>query len=201
MNIELPGDSLDYELITQGVHLSRNVPGMTCEIGLRRGGGTKYIMDAIADHCPNKVHIAIDPYGSIIYADKDDHFIRLDYTNDMRDESLPNVYAYAKLKRIHFIFINLEDSEFFTRYADGVPVYNEVKRIESEYSFVHFDGPHDVISLKAELDFFLPRTPNGGVYCFDDLGHYDHAKIEAIIFKAGFKEVAKTGRKGLYVKG
>lgn len=174
---------------------------MTCEIGLRRGGGTKFIIDAIAANCPHKVHVAVDPYGSIIYADKDNSHIRLDYTNDMRDESLPNVYAYAKLKRVNFIFINLEDTEFFSRYADGVPVYNEVKSIENEYSFVHFDGPHDVISLKTELQFFLPRTPKGGVYCFDDLKHYDHSKIEEIIFKAGFKEVAKTGRKGLYVKG
>src|SRR5690349_4073265 len=110
--IELPGDSGDYHLLTKGIELSSSVPGLTCEIGLRRGGGTKHIIDAIAQYCPDKVHIAIDPYGHIEYEHKQGEPVRLDYTNEMLCDCMGNVFPYAKSKNVHFVFFNLEDMEF-----------------------------------------------------------------------------------------
>jgi hypothetical protein len=60
-------------------------------------------------------------------------------------------------KKVNFQFFNLEDTEFFERYAEGVPVYNQVKTIWKTYSFVHFDGPHAFDSLMTEIDFFYKR--------------------------------------------
>jgi hypothetical protein len=198
-NISLPGDSGDYHLLTKGVELSANVPGLTCEIGLRRGGGTKHIIDAIAQHCPGKTHIAIDPYGNIEYERKEGDVTRLDYTNDMRDECLANLYQYTREKKVPFIFFNLEDKEFFKRYADGVPVYNHVKHVIKEYSFVHFDGPHALEPLDEEISFFRYRTPLGGCWCFDDVtGYYDHSRIEERLTLLGFIVVEKKWHKGLY---
>lgn len=197
--IDLPGDSGDYHLLTLGVQLSREVEGMTCEIGLRRGGGSKHIIDAIAKHCPGKVHIAIDPYGSIAYEHKEKHFVRLDYTNDMLAECMANVFPYAQSKRVQFIFFNLEDTEFFKRYADGVPIYDIQKRIEEKYSFVHFDGPHAVEPLLAEIDFFCSRIRKGSCFAFDDVvDYYDHDEVERNLFQRGFKLIEKTHQKALY---
>jgi hypothetical protein len=198
-NIDLPGDSGDYHLLTKGIELSAHVPGMTCEIGLRRGGGTKHIIDALAIHAPHKAHIAIDPYGHIEYENKEGSFVRLDYTNEMRDECLGNLYPFAKEKKINFQFHNLEDTEFFKRYADGVPVYNHVKEVINSYSFVHFDGPHAAAPLMTEMGFFLFRTAPGSCWVFDDVtGYYDHDQIEQWLFIQNFKLIEKTWHKALY---
>ncbi len=199
--VELPGDSEDYHLITLGVELSENIKGLTCELGLRRGGGTKFIIDALAKQANGRTHIAIDPYGNIEYEHKENEIVRLDYTNDMRSEALANIYAYAYQNKVPFIFFNLEDTEFFKRFGDGVPVYDQLKTIENTYSFIHFDAPHAYKPLIEEIDFFYSRTNKGGLWCFDDVtGYYDHDKIEEYLFKLGFKLIEKTKRKALYAK-
>lgn len=200
MYIDLPTDSGEYHLLTKGIELSKEIPGLTCEIGLRRGGGTKHIVDALVKH-GIKTHIAIDPYGSIEYEHKEGDFVRLDYTNEMRDECLTNLYAYARQIGIPFVFFNLEDTEFFNRYKDGVPLYSHVKQIANQYSFVHFDGPHAVKPLVEEVKFFDSRTPAGGCWCFDDVkGYYDHDAIEKVLIKSGFVLIEKGDHKALYQK-
>ena len=43
-------DSLEYELLAQAAAqvVAAQVPGLTCEIGVRTGGGTQVILDALA---------------------------------------------------------------------------------------------------------------------------------------------------------
>jgi len=73
------------------------------------------------------------------------------------------------------------------------------KTIEREYALVHFDGPHDLASLAAEVAFFAPRTPPGGAWVFDDIQSYDHGTLhEHHILPAGMEMVASEGRKALY---
>lgn len=195
----LPGDSEDYYLLTKGVELSANTSGLCCEIGLRAGGGSKYIIDAIATYCPGKTHIAIDPYGNIPYEHKEGDIVRLDYNNEMRNECLYNLYGYCQEKKVNFQFFNLEDTEFFKRYADGVPVYDIEKRIENQYSFIHFDAAHAVYPLAIEMKFFLSRMNIGGCWGFDDIeGYYNHDEIEQYVLSVGFKLIEKTHRKALY---
>lgn len=199
MIIDLPTDSGDYHLIRKGVEMCEHVQGMTCEIGLRRGGGTKVILDELFRTISKKTHIAIDPYGSIVYEHKEGERVVLDYSNDMRDECLANLYMYTRQLRIPFLFFNLEDTEFFERYADGVPIYNTTKQICNSYSFVHFDGPHAVAPLMEEIAFFHPRTPVGACWVFDDVtNYYDHDKIEKHLFKLGFVLIEKLYHKALY---
>ncbi len=198
-NIDLPGDSADYHLLTKGIELSANVNGLTCEIGLRRGGGTKHIIDAIAQYCPGKTHIAIDPYGHIPYEHKEGQVVQLDYTNDMRDECLSNLYQYTRQKQVPFIFFNLEDTEFFKRFADGVPTYNIDVTVWRKYSFVHFDGPHAMDPILQEVKFFRDRIAPGACWVFDDVvGYYDHDCLELGLFEIGFKLIDKTRHKALY---
>jgi len=197
---DLPTDSANYEVLTEGVERVKDIAGMTVEIGLRRGGGSRFIMEALRNTGQKKVHIAIDPYGNIEYADGDVNVIRADYTNDMRDECLMNMYLFARQMQQPFIFFNLEDTEFFARFGDGVPTYSETKTVETEYSFVHFDGPHSVKALTAEIDFFHRRTPTGAVFVFDDVALYDHDTIHGILKGLGWSVFKTTPRKWAYVK-
>ncbi len=199
--INLPGDSQNYEVIAKAVEHSLKVDGMTCEIGLRRGGGTKVIVDTLAANNVKKVHIAIDPYGNIEYRPDDTHQMRLDYTNDMRDEALPQIIQYCRMKGINFQFFNMEDTEFFERFADGVPVYSYFKTKLTKYAMVHFDGPHDYPSISKEVQWFASRTPQGGTWVFDDIHDYDHKRLEETdIFSSGFTKLIEEGRKAAYVK-
>lgn len=197
----LPTDSENYEVLTEGVDRVRAVDGLTCEIGLRRGGGTRHILDAIATSNQQKVHIAIDPYGNIEYPEgADDCTVRCDYTNAMRDEALTNLYLYCLQNNHSFIFFNLEDTEFFARYSDGVPVYQEHKQLWNRYAFVHFDGPHTAQCVRQEVEFFNPRSPRGAVWVFDDVALYDHQKIHTYIESLGWSHYRETPKKWAYVK-
>ena len=199
---ELPTDSANYEVLAAGARKAAAVEGMTCEIGLRRGGGTKVIIDALVETKQNlsKTHIAIDPLGNIDYQPTDQITRKFDYTNEMRDECLVNLYLYCLIHKVNFLFFNLEDSEFFDRFADGVPIYNESKRIEKAYSFVHFDGPHAVKALMVEIAFFHDRTKPGAVFVFDDVGQYDHVAVDRRLKELGWHLYEFSPRKWAYCK-
>lgn len=105
------------------------------------------------------------------------------------------------MKGVNFYFFNMEDTEFFTRFGDGVPVYNFFKTKITTYSMVHFDGPHDYVSISEEVKFFATRTPQGGTWVFDDIHDYDHTRLEqSDIFPSGFSKLVEEGRKAAYVK-
>jgi hypothetical protein len=98
-----------------------------------------------------------------------------------------------------FNFVNLEDSEFFKRYADGYPVYDFEKKLLTKYETVHFDGPHDTESVMKEVDFFLDRRPEQCVYIFDDIDTHDIDKIGEHLIWNGFKEFKKGKRKTVFI--
>ena len=83
-----------------------------------------------------------------------------------------------------------------------MPVYAETKDIVNEYALVFFDGPHDVKSIKLEVDFFMGRTAKQGVFVFDDVASYPHNIIHTHLLANGFEllEVGKQQRKISYRK-
>lgn len=228
----LHGDGANYEVLTEGIKRVAGIGGMSCEIGLRRGGGTFHIMESLKTTGQERLHIAIDPYGNIDYpvsgkyknahakaleesatsmaghldfteADRADNTtIKCDYTNTMRNECLVDLYFYCLTNNMPFLFFNLEDTEFFKRYSDGVPFYNDTvgKQLFSEYAFVHYDGPHTVETLKVEVDFFHPRSATGAVWVFDDVGWYDHAQLHEYIEPLGWTLYETTVKKMAYYK-
>ena len=228
----LQGDSGNYEVLSEGIKRVAGIEGMSCEIGVRRGGGTFHIMESLKATGQQRLHIAIDPYGNIDYpvsskyndvcnkareeegaslpshlvfteADRGNNTtIKCDYTNTMRNECLVDLYYYCLANDMPFLFFNLEDTEFFKRYSDGVPFYNDTvgKQLISDYAFVHFDGPHIVEAVKAEVDFFHPRSVTGAVWVFDDVGWYDQAQIHEYIEPLGWKLYETTVKKMAYCK-
>jgi hypothetical protein len=201
----LPGDSLDYDLLYRATQSVGHVDGLICEIGVRRGGSLKHIIDAIdssADQLPLRHIIALDPYGNIDYAATEDFTGKLDYTNQMKNSAISNLYKYVDEKNVNLIFFNLEDTEFFDKFKDGVPVYDQHKSIINEYALVFFDGPHDVASIRKEIDFFSTRINTGGVFVFDDVQSYPHQTIHQHLLSTGFKllEIGQQQRKISYTK-
>jgi len=192
----LPGDhdsDPDYDIITRAIEaIPAGKIGMTCEIGLRKGGTSGYIMDALAKGIfPYKVHVAVDPFGNIVYAEREGLDRKLNYTNQMRDKYIGPIYLYAMEREINFIFLNLEDTEFFDRYGDGVPVYSENKHILNEYIFAHIDGPHQYFPVRNEFHWFDDRMSSGATIVFDDIASYDHEVLEAEILVRGWKLLEK----------
>jgi hypothetical protein len=190
----ISGDSKEYEFFDEAVKLLKNPIGVSVEIGVRRGMGSKCIIDAYRKYYPGikLKHLGIDPYGDIVYRTADsDQGMRLDYTNKMKQEALLDlIKEYPE-----FNFINLEDSEFFKRFADGYPVYDNEKKLLTQYEMVHFDGPHDTQSVMKEVNFFLDRKPKQCVYVFDDIDTHDIDRIGEHLIWNGFKEIKKGNRK------
>lgn len=201
---EFQTDSLEYEQLKNAIAETKDVEGATCEIGLRAGGGTMHMLDSLieTEQYHTKSHITVDPYGNIDYVHNDDTVWKVDYTNRMRDDCLMNIYVYQVLTecKVDFHFFNLEDTEFFKRYADGVPVYNEVKKFITKYSVVHLDGPHSVAALLPEIEFFHPRMDKGAKIIFDDTELYSHEKIHEYMLSIGWERTVLGERKQTYTK-
>ena len=198
----LETDSLEYETLTEAVTMIQDVPGFTCEIGIRRGGGSEIIMRQL-DHTnqKNRIHIGIDPYGNIDYETAQDVFYRYGYSNPMFYEAMVGLYSLASELNQHFLFFPLEDVEFFNRYSLGVPVYRDSKSIENQYALVHFDGPHAFEPVKNEFIFFSTRCQPGSVFVFDDIGNYPHDELEnQFLFPQKWRLLRKGNTKALYVK-
>jgi len=197
-------DSQEYDILVNAVAKIKGVEGAVLEIGTRRGGSAKLIIDVLWNNQDTKRSMfCVDPYGNIdleitninasihypgqyqVVGDamsKEESFAtKFDYTNEMRNRTIPSLYYCAYEAGLNFTFFCLEDTEFFKRYSDGVPVYNEFKKIEDTYAFVFFDGPHTNEAVEEELDFFLDRDTIGTVFVFDDIWMYD--TVAVVYFK------------------
>ena len=201
-NYELTGDSGEYEFLTEAVELSKDVPGMCIEIGLRRGLGTKNIIDAVRQYCPDKMVIAVDPYGNILYKPRD-HMepCRLDYTNQMKAETLTALWAYVAENPIDFLYFCMTDIDFFNLFYDGIATYNQEEIVNELYSFVHLDGPHGVSEVNEEIDWFSERMLPGAILVIDDITP-DFIPIEKVEEHMGdrFECIKKGLKKGLWQK-
>tara|TARA_B110000003_G_scaffold161641_1_gene161692 strand:- start:1216 stop:1986 length:771 start_codon:yes stop_codon:yes gene_type:complete len=201
-------DGNNYEILVDAIKEIKNVQGIVCEIGSRLGGSAKWMIDTlVSNNDTDRIFIAIDPYGNIEY-DRGDGDIGSQlnfsgYTNQMRKLAIPFLTLYGLQRLTHFIFFNLEDTEFFARYSDGIPVYSKSgKNIINLYSFVYFDGPHDYETVRKEVEFFNTRTHIGSIYVFDDVeGYYNHKRIEEnLLLKNGWEIFQVSPQKISYKK-
>jgi hypothetical protein len=193
----ISGDSHEYNFLEEAVQLLKKPTGVSVEIGVRLGLGSKLIIDSYRKYHPqvSLTHLGIDPYGNIFYAASDEvPQTKFNYDNNMKKETLIN---FAK-NYPEFHLVCLEDTEFFKRYGDGYPVYNEVKKLITKYDCVHFDGPHDTKSIMEEIEFFVLRKAKECVFIFDDILGCDMVKIGDYLNLNGFKEIKKGNNKAIY---
>ena len=197
-------DSREYGILVNAVEAAAHLDpkALSCEIGLREGGGTKHMIDAMWQSGQyGRTHIAIDPYGNIEYKSAEGLVTRHDYTNTMRNRCMMELHEYLHTQyndQINVLVFVLEDAEFFKRYADGVPIYWHSKRIANQYAVVHFDGPHAHAPLVEGVEFFTPRLVQGAHVVFDDIANYDHDKLERKLFEMGYSPVDKGAYKASY---
>lgn len=195
----IEGDSLEYEVFEEAIKKLTDPVGATVEIGVRRGMGSKLIIDSFRSHHPTVPlnHLGIDPYGNIEYNPTEQHKnVRLDYTNSMkRDALLDFTKDYPE-----FHMVCLEDTEFFKRYSDGYPVYDQHKTMLSKYDLIHFDGPHDVENVLNEINFFHTRRAKECIFVFDDVQSYPHQKVDVYLkhILGGYELTHSGNRKAVY---
>jgi hypothetical protein len=197
---KLTTDSVEYEILQQAAGMIKGVGGLCVEIGTRRGGSAKIIIDSLVTGQDfGRTLVCMDPYGNIFYKAREGNEIRIDYTNKMRNETQAHLHAYALDKPVNVFLLVLEDVEYMKRFADGYPVYDEQKKLLTEYAFVFFDGPHDVESINREIDFFSGRSVRGTIFVFDDINYYPHDEmIEPVLFDRGFELLRKGEVKASY---
>ncbi|OGR84838.1 MAG: hypothetical protein A2901_03985 [Elusimicrobia bacterium RIFCSPLOWO2_01_FULL_54_10] len=195
-------DSSSYEILSGAAKAIKGVPGLCLEMGTRRGGSAKIIINSLIENGDlGRSLLCIDPYGDIVHANEEGKFDRVDYTNRMRSDTMRNLYKFAHGKPVDLYLITLEDTEYFKRFADGYPIYNKEKQLINKYALVFFDGPHDIESVMKEIEFFQPRSPKGSLWVFDDINKYPHDEaIEPKLFELGWKLVAKKSPKASYTK-
>lgn len=197
----LQTDSRAYHILYNAASNIKDVDGLVLEIGTRRGGSCKTIIDGLKSVEDFRTVILCDPYGNIEYNPMDRQLgVRLDYTNNMRNETIPTLLDYGYKAGMNMLFFNMEDIEFMSRFRDGVPIYSQYKIVENTYALVFFDGPHDTPSIRNEVDYFAPRTVIGSRFVFDDLSYYNHASIETQLDEYGFVLVEKEDPKASYVR-
>lgn len=179
MNLSIDGDTTQeaYDLIKKYAKTIKGVEGLTCEIGVRRGLGSKFIVDGCLENDDKRTHICIDPYGNIIM-NSGNTVRRHDHTNQRKCECISALQSFAFKNNTNIIFFELEDEEFFKRFSDGIPVYEEEKKIINKYAFVHVDGPHSYDPVSKACEFFVSKMDKNAILVFDNTDEYDHKKIE-----------------------
>jgi len=202
-NLQLSTDSSDYDVLYRAAASIKNIDGAICEIGTRLGGSLQYIVEGLlAANDLNRNVICLDPYGNIDFYDSEFSKSKSDYTNDMRNTAMTNIYEYLKDKPVNVVVLCLEDTEYFDRFQDGFPFYQEHKQIVNQYSLVFFDGPHVSNSVLEEIQFFYPRSVVGTKFVFDDINKYNHQPIHDDLISNNFQlvEVGAKQVKACYIK-
>lgn len=202
-NYGISGDSGEYEFLTEAVELSKDVEGIAIEIGVRRGLGTKTIIDAVRQFCPNKTVVGVDPYGSIPYVGRE-HIgeIRLDYDNLMKADCMISLWGYVRENPVNFRMETLTDYAFCKKYSDGVPKYDIDETIETLYSFAHLDGPHNYKHVSTEILWFNDRMLSGATICVDDctIDFIDIEPIKKLFTELGWVLIKMGVKKGVWRK-
>lgn len=214
-------DSSEYEILTNAAASIKGVPGGVVEIGTRRGGSAVMMMQTLAQNDDtDRLFICIDPYGNIpiecthinlalAYGEKhEDENAKdkskpktFDYTNNMRNRVIPSLYYVGYELGFNFQFHCLEDFEFFDRYLEGVPVYNNGKRIEDKFALSFIDGPHTNDAVLMEMEYFNEKAPPGAMTVHDDIWMINQDEIiEPWLFERGWELVEKGRIKASYRK-
>lgn len=193
------GDSANYEVLVECAKAIKGIEGMTCELGTRMGYGSLLIMQSCNENEDPRIHVGIDPYGNILYEDAGGkHYT--DYTNQMKNNFLAQIYAWCYENNQQFIFFNMTDEMFFIFHKYGIPYYDTEEQLLNKYALVHLDGPHTSKYVLNEIEFFQDKMDKGAIIICDDIDQYPHdSEVEPEILKY-FDLFKHEGRKKAYIK-
>jgi hypothetical protein len=92
----------------------------------------------------------------------------------------------------------LDTHEYFKRFSDGYPIYENKKKIINKFEIVHFDGLHDLENVTLEVKFFLNHLSPQTIFIFDDIDAFDMQKIRKILLDNNFKDFESGKRKASF---
>tara|TARA_B100002019_G_scaffold162985_1_gene140586 strand:+ start:171 stop:833 length:663 start_codon:yes stop_codon:yes gene_type:complete len=196
---DIEGDSSEYEIFESSIKRLTDPIGSSFEIGIRRGMGSKKIIDAYRKYHPylnEHIHIGLDPYGELPYnfSEENKSNTNHDYTNLMKREMIIN---FSRKYR-EFNFVNLDTVEFFKRFKDGYPIYSKEKKIIDKFEVVHFDGLHDIENVSLEIDYFLNHLCSQTIFILDDINSFDFESIKKKLNNNNFKLIERGKRKASF---
>lgn len=203
MTIE--GDSREYDLLSSWAERTakdfnkrKEEVMLTAEIGVRKGLGTKLIMNYIRPNYSGlHFHIGIDPYGDMIYEHYDGtQPSKADYNEKMYAEFQKDFAGEPR-----FNLFKMPDDMFFEKYYYGVEFFYESKQyFLNKYALVHFDGPHKTSDVLTETVFFAQRAAPGAVFIYDDWKTYNISIIKDAAAVFGFEFISNGERKTILQK-
>lgn len=177
-------DGSEYEVLWWAAINTVTLAGLSVEVGVREGGASELILRTVDQYAVTgpghrTTHVCIDPYGNIPYADRDGRVVPgFGYDEKMRRTAQASLSTIARSLDTDLLFMPMEDSEFFSKFSKGVPIYAAgEKRVENRYRLVHIDGPHAYMPVADAAHFFGERMTLGGCLVFDNINYYDHGAI------------------------
>lgn len=200
----LSGDSDEYWFLTEAVELSKDVEGTCLELGLRLGKGTQTIIDAVRAYCPDKLVVSVDCYGNVPYTGREpDGETHYDYTDDMRNNCMADLWTYIKKNPVDYRFIQEADFHFFEDYKNGIMrYYYNGWHQENLYAMVHLDAQHTVADVNRQITWFEDRMETGATIVIDDVtpDFLDFEPIKQHLGVLGFEHIKTGGKKSLWKK-
>lgn len=196
-------DSGEYHILENAARAVKDMPGISVEFGLREGGGSQYMIEAAMDTTlPQKVHLAVDPYGSLPYEWKQGKVAGWVYDDRMRNNALIGLYGMTIGSSVNFVFMCMTDDQYFLRFSDGLPTFVKGKEeILTDYCIAHLDAVHTLEAIVKQVDFLAPRMKPSAIIVIDDIkDFYDTETVENHLASLGFKVLEKGTKKGSYVK-
>jgi len=179
------GDSSDYELLEKWTKDFDCQGYKSCEIGVRKGLGSKIIMDNVIN---NYIHVGVDPYANLKYQHYDRSYTRYldeklrgeivrNYDDQMRDTMLKDFLPYRNEGK--FTLANMTDKNFMI----------DPKHANSTYAFVHFDGPHMTKDVLTEAIWFANRSAPHTRFVFDDTERFEMSVVAYALTFFDFKTI------------
>lgn len=189
-------DGTEYQMLYNAVQKVKDVEGLVLEIGTRKGGSMMIIIDALLESGQNNRNIvSIDPYGMIEYNSGLQYGItRFDYTNDMKKQTMIDLFTYVQDKPVNFIPICLTSDDFFALYSSGVSIYNIERQIINKIAFAFVDGQHDTSSVLADCFNIGEKAVTGTRIVIDNIDFFDLEDVLYELHHQGFsvEEQGKT---------
>ena len=179
--MNFPGDSFEYEQLTEAALQIKGVEGLVLEIGTRRGCGIHTIMEACLRNKDYRYFVGVDPYGGA------------HYSNQMMVEFLANIYSYCAENNLFYRHFLLEDAEFMKQNSEGVVVYDYIgnEKIVGSHGIVQSGAlpaaGYEIIKQASALTGVSPHHLETGSW--KQLGDETVEKVrEALTQMFGFEE-------------
>lgn len=189
----ITGDSTEYDLLTKWTEtlpfFENPKSVVTCEIGVRKGLGSKSIIDAMRKRIGKDVHyehIGIDPYGDLNYQHFDEEIQNQLKWKDKDGNESPTPPTYPDSMRIEMLNDFSSFKEFNFYHMTDIRFMKFFTTEDKIYDLVHFDGEHTTQSVLRAAIWFADRSRKGTRFIFDDYKHYFMEDISKALTHFGF---------------